>query len=91
VTAHWASARPSARCSPTPASSAAGSTLGATACRTAEVGAPRREGGAGRDLRAEDKNHALTAAKAFADLYGTKWPKAVAKVTEHLDVLLASL
>jgi len=40
---------------------------------------------------AEDKNHALTAAKAFADLYGTKWPKAVAKVTEHLDVLLASL
>jgi len=40
---------------------------------------------------AEDKDHALTAAKAFADLYGATWPKAVAKVTEHLDVLLAYL
>jgi len=38
---------------------------------------------------AEDKEHARKAAKAFADLYGAKWPKAVAKVTEHLDVLLA--
>ena len=28
-----------------------GFTLGATCCRTAEVGAPRREGGAGRDLQ----------------------------------------
>ena len=38
---------------------------------------------------AEDKDHALKAAKAFADLYGAKWPKAVAKITDHLDVLLA--
>jgi transposase-like protein len=38
---------------------------------------------------AEDKQHARSAAKAFADLYGAKWPKAVAKITEHLDVLLA--
>ena len=38
---------------------------------------------------AEDKEHALTAAKAFTDLYGAKWPKAVAKIAEHLDVLLA--
>jgi len=38
---------------------------------------------------AEDKDHALKAANAFADLYGAKWPKAVARVTEHLDVLLA--
>jgi transposase-like protein len=38
---------------------------------------------------AEDKDHALAAAKAFADLYGAKWPKAVAKITDHLDVLLA--
>ncbi len=38
---------------------------------------------------AEDKDHPLKAAKAFADLYGVKWPKAVAKITEHLDVLLA--
>jgi len=38
---------------------------------------------------AEDREHALKAAKAFEDLYGAKWPKAVAKITEHLDVLLA--
>jgi transposase-like protein len=38
---------------------------------------------------AEDREHALKAAKAFAADYGAKWPKAVAKVTEDLDVLLA--
>ncbi len=38
---------------------------------------------------AEDKDHALKAAKAFEDLYGAKWPKATAKITDHLDVLLA--
>jgi putative transposase len=38
---------------------------------------------------AEDKDHALKAAAAFADIYGAKWPKAVAKITDHLDVLLA--
>jgi putative transposase len=38
---------------------------------------------------AEDKDHAEKAAKAFAADYGTKWPKAVAKITEDLDVLLA--
>jgi transposase-like protein len=38
---------------------------------------------------AEDKDHALAAAKAFEAAYGAKWPKATAKVTEHLDVLLA--
>ena len=38
---------------------------------------------------AEDKDHALKAAKVFAKTYGAKWPKAVAKITEHLDVLLA--
>jgi len=36
----------------------------------------------------EDKDHALQAAKAFEDLYGAKWPKATAKITGHLDVLL---
>jgi len=40
-------------------------------------------------FNAEDKDHALAAAKAFADAYGAKWPKAVAKITDHLDVLLA--
>ncbi len=38
---------------------------------------------------AEDKDHAERAAKAFAADYGTKWPKAAAKITDDLDVLLA--
>jgi putative transposase len=38
---------------------------------------------------AEDKSHAVTAAKAFAAEFGAKWPKAVAKITDDLDVLLA--
>ena len=37
---------------------------------------------------AEDKDHALQAVKAFEADYGAKWPKAVAKITEHVDVLL---
>ncbi len=40
-------------------------------------------------LNAEDKEHGRTAGQSFADAYGAKWPKAVAKITEHLDVLLA--
>jgi putative transposase len=38
---------------------------------------------------AEDKAHALNAVKAFDADYGAKWPKAVAKITERVDVLLA--
>jgi transposase-like protein len=38
---------------------------------------------------AEDKDHAVKAAKAFTDDYATKWPKAAAKITDDLDVLLA--
>lgn len=37
---------------------------------------------------AEDKTHAAAAAKAFADEYGAKWPKAAAKISDDLDVLL---
>ena len=37
---------------------------------------------------AEDREHALAAVKVLAADYGAKWPKAVAKITEHLDVLL---
>ena len=37
---------------------------------------------------AEDKQHAEAAAKAFAADYGTKWPKAAARITDDLDVLL---
>jgi putative transposase len=38
---------------------------------------------------AEDKAHAVRAVKAFEADYGAKWPKAVAKITDDLDVLLA--
>jgi putative transposase len=38
---------------------------------------------------AEDKTHAVTAAKAFAAEFGVKWPKAAAKITDDLDVVLA--
>jgi len=37
---------------------------------------------------AEDKRHAHTAAKRFTDLYGAKFAKAAAKITDDLDVLL---
>jgi putative transposase len=37
----------------------------------------------------EDKRHAHAAAKAFANTYGARFPKAVAKITDDLDVLLA--
>jgi len=38
---------------------------------------------------AADKTYAAAAAKVFAADYGTKWPKAAAKITDDLDVLLA--
>lgn len=38
---------------------------------------------------AEDREHAEKAAQAFANDYGVKWPKATAKITDDLDVLLA--
>jgi putative transposase len=37
---------------------------------------------------AEDTEHAEAAAKVFAADYGTKWPKAAAKIADNLDVLL---
>jgi transposase-like protein len=38
---------------------------------------------------AEDKKHARAAVKAFQALYGAKWPKATAKITDDEDELLA--
>ena len=38
---------------------------------------------------AEDKRHALEAVKAFEATYGAKFPKAVAKITDDVDQLLA--
>jgi transposase-like protein len=38
---------------------------------------------------AEDRRHALDAVRAFETAYGAKFPKAVAKITDDLDELLA--
>ncbi|MBC2867468.1 IS256 family transposase [Streptomyces mexicanus] len=38
---------------------------------------------------AEDRTHAEKAARAFEKTYGAKWPKAVKKITDDLDELLA--
>ena len=38
---------------------------------------------------AEDKRHALEAVKAFENTYAAKFPKAVAKITDDVDQLLA--
>jgi putative transposase len=38
---------------------------------------------------AEDRAHAEAAITAFADAFGAKWPKAVAKITDKPDELLA--
>jgi transposase-like protein len=38
---------------------------------------------------AEDKPHALAAVKAFETAYGTKFPKATAKITDDVEELLA--
>jgi transposase-like protein len=37
---------------------------------------------------AEDRSHAEAAMKAFADQFGAKWPKAVAKITDKPEALL---
>ncbi len=42
------------------------------------------------DIRdAEDRQHAETAVRAFAELFGAKYPKAVAKVVDDAEQLLA--
>ena len=38
---------------------------------------------------AEDQDHARAAAKSFRDAYGARFPKAVAKITDDLEQLLA--
>jgi putative transposase len=54
--------------------------------KSAQPGA-RRALGEIRD--AEDRDHAVAAADAFARDYSAKWPKAVAKIVDDLEVLLA--
>jgi putative transposase len=49
---------------------------------------PGAKAALGEIYNAEDRTHALAAVKTFAADYGTKWPKAVAKITDNVDVLL---
>jgi putative transposase len=50
----------------------------------------RRAKAAIREItEAEDRAHAVSAIEAFADEFSTKWPKAVAKITEDKEALLA--
>ena len=70
-----------------PASSVAGSTRFECSRRAAEVGAPGE--GARRIWNAEDKSHPRDAVKQFESTYGAKFPKAVAKITDDVEQLLA--
>jgi putative transposase len=51
--------------------------------------APGAKAALAKIYNAEDGEHALQAVKSFEADYGARWPKAVAEITEHIDVLLA--
>src|SRR5262249_31145709 len=57
--------------------------------RVAEVRAPGGEEGTRGDLQRREQDQAGKAAKSFAAAYGAKHPKAAAKITDDLQVLLA--
>ncbi len=61
---------------------------GQRAQRPTQVGAARRQGRPGRDLSCRGPRARSRRGKAFAADYGSTWPKAVAKITDNLDVLL---
>ncbi len=69
-------------------SSGAGSTRSRT-CSTAlpKSAQPGAKAALAEIWNAEDKDHAEVAARIFAAEYGTKWPKAAAKITDDLDAL----
>ena len=75
---------------PRPPSNVADSTNLATFSRPCRSRRIRRRGRALAEIyNAEDKTHAKTAAKLFVAEFGGKWPKAAAKISDDLDVLLA--
>lgn len=87
----WGSGPRSARCSPRLASSQRcwwhkfGNELNVLP-KSAQPGAKKA---LAEIWNTEDKDHAQAAANVFAADYGTRWPKAAAKITDDLDVLLA--
>ena len=90
ATARWGSGARCGRCSPRPASSAAGSTRYANVLAALPKSAhPGAKKALAEIWNAEDKRHAHDAVKAFQAAYGAKFPKAVAKITDDVDQLLA--
>jgi putative transposase len=88
VTGRSGSGLPCATCSPTPGSNVAGFTRPPTVwppCPNASTARPRRRWR--RSTTQSPAPHALTAATEFADTFADH-PKAVAKITGDLDVLL---
>ena len=79
-----------ARCSPRPEDSGAGSTKTAHVLDALPKSAQPAEEDALADIyNAEDKNHAATAVRVFAEQYAATFPNAVAKVIDGQDVLSA--
>src|SRR5664279_6561639 len=89
ATARWGSGRHCGTCSRRPGSSGAGSTSRRMCLRRCRSAA---HPGAIKAMQviynAEDIDHARVAVKALKNDYGTKFPKAVEKITSELDVLL---
>jgi transposase-like protein len=84
------SGKPSGTCSPKLVSNAVGGTRSATSLPRCRSRPSRpRNGLWRRSTTPRNKTHARAAAKAFAAQFGAKWPKAAAKITDDLDVLLA--
>ncbi|MER7693253.1 transposase [Streptomyces sp. NPDC097610] len=77
------------RCSRLPSISAAGSTKARNVTNALPKSA---QPGAAKVMReiynAEDRAHAEKAIEAFEKIYGAKWPKAVAKITDDREELL---
>lgn len=77
------------RCSRKPKSNGVGSTMAVNVLAALPKSAHPAMTRVMQDIfNAEDSDHARVAAKAFGVAYGTKFPKAAAKFTDNLDVLL---
>ena len=90
ATARWGSGARCARCSRRPVSSAAGSTryrMFLLRCRSRRILGRRRR--SQRSGTPRTRRHARDAVKAFESTYGAKFPKAVAKITDDVEQLLA--
>jgi len=58
-------------------------------CRAAEIGPSGRQESTGRDLERRKQTAGNKSREGVRGRLGAKWPKAAAKITDDLDVLLA--